>query len=77
MWLHRHRDELPIPIIIGGRRFWIESEFDTYFKSLSLSRMAKKTAATELDGLSSFVSSSVVYDAQNGITNVQTNGDTK
>lgn len=38
MWLHRHQRELPIPIKISGRRFWIEREIDQYIAARAAAR---------------------------------------
>ena len=34
MWLRRHEHELPVPIRIGKRRYWVESEFVNYVERL-------------------------------------------
>ena len=38
MWLHRHQNDLPQSIKIGGRRFWFEAEIASYISSLSAFR---------------------------------------
>ena len=38
MWLHRHKGKLPKPILIAGRRFWLEEEVDAYIERLSTER---------------------------------------
>jgi predicted DNA-binding transcriptional regulator AlpA len=38
MWLHRHREELPTPILIGGRRFWVEAEIEEFINRLTSAR---------------------------------------
>jgi predicted DNA-binding transcriptional regulator AlpA len=42
MWLFRHRDKLPAPIVISGRRFWLEAEVDAYIERLWTQRNAEK-----------------------------------
>ena len=34
MWLFRHKDELPTPMLIAGRRFWLEEEIDSFIEML-------------------------------------------
>lgn len=38
MWLFRHRDELPAPVLISGRRFWREEEVDAFIEKLLSAR---------------------------------------
>lgn len=38
MWLYRHRDKLPKPCMIGGRRFWLDDEVETGIRLLSAVR---------------------------------------
>lgn len=42
MWLFRHKDELPPPLYIGGRRFWLEAEIDAYIDEIAAARNALK-----------------------------------
>lgn len=47
MWLFRHRSELPLPVLIAGRRFWWAEEVDSYLERLSASRQFKTTPPPE------------------------------
>lgn len=38
MWLHRHQDELPVPVRIANRRFWVLSEVENYIQKLTAAR---------------------------------------
>lgn len=42
MWLFRHREELPEPMLIAGRRFWCEDEVDAFIQKLSHARKANE-----------------------------------
>jgi predicted DNA-binding transcriptional regulator AlpA len=41
MFLFRHKKELPAPMLIGGRRFWLENEVDAYIDRLSETRNSR------------------------------------
>lgn len=43
MWLFRHKDELPAPLLIAGRRFWREEEINAFIERLSSERKPVET----------------------------------
>ena len=38
MFLFRHKNELPVPVLIGGRRFWLADEVEVYIERLAAER---------------------------------------